>query len=175
MLKSQDIQLRAIEPSDLDFIYILENDPEVWQVGNTLIPYSKYQIEQYVLSTQHDLFSEKQMRLMIDRVLPGPGNIPIGAVDLYDFDPYHKRAGVGIILIPEERGKGIAQEALSLLVRYCFEILDLHQLFCSITEGNIPSIRLFEQCGFIQCGTRKEWRFLNGTFMDELMFQLIKK
>ena len=175
MLQSQDIRLRAIEPSDLDFIFELENNPEVWQVGNTLIPYSKYQIEQYVLSTQHDLFAERQLRLMIDRVVPDGKNFPIGAIDLYDFDPYHKRAGVGIIIIPGEREKGYAGEALSLLEKYCFEMLNLHQLYCSITEGNTASIRLFTNCGFVQCGTRREWRFSDGIFRDELLFQLISK
>ncbi len=175
MLQNQDIQLRAIEPSDLDFIYKLENDTEVWRVGNTLIPYSKFQIEQYVLNTQHDLFSERQLRLMLDKVTPGMKNVPIGALDLYDFDPYHKRAGIGIIIIPEEREKGFAREALTLLKKYCFEILDLHQLYCSITEGNTASIHLFETCGFTQCGTRKDWRFLDGGFKDELLFQLIKQ
>ena len=173
MLKNQDVQLRAVEPGDLDFIYHLENDPEVWRVGNTLIPYSRYQIEQYVLNTQHDLFAERQLRLMIDKVVTEGKNYPVGAIDLYEFDPYHKRAGVGIIIIPGEREKGFAGVALRLLITYCFGILDLHQLFCSITEGNVPSIRLFESNGFEYYGTRKDWRFVDGIFRNELLYQLI--
>jgi len=174
MLQTNAIRLRAIEPSDLDFIYKLENDTAVWRVGNTLMPYSRYQIEQYVLNTQHDLYAERQLRLMIDRN-GHDGHYPIGAIDLFDFEPLHKRAGVGIIIIPEEREKGFAKEAIGLLKQYCFEILDLHQLYCSITEGNIPSIHLFTESGFVQCGTRREWRLIDGTFRDELLFQLIKQ
>ena len=174
-LVGENIRLRAIEPGDLEFMYTIENDPMIWRVGNTLIPYSRHQLEQYILSSQHDLFSEKQVRLMIDLILPEHGKQTIGVIDLYDFEPQHKHAGVGIFILPSEQGKGYATEALQVLIRYCFEILNLHLLHCNITADNTSSIRLFEKAGFVQCGLKKEWRFLDNTWMDELMFQMIRK
>jgi len=174
VLFGENIRLRAIEPADIDFMYTIENDPEIWRVGNTLVPYSRHQIEQYILSTQHDLYSEKQLRLMIDSLLPEKEKKTIGVIDLYDFDHLHRHAGVGIFVLPEEQEKGYATEALRVLIRYSFEILNLHMLHCNITEDNIPSIRLFEKAGFIQCGRKKEWRFLDNCWKDELEFQLIR-
>jgi diamine N-acetyltransferase len=172
-LNGDNIRLRAIEPGDLDFLYTIENDPEIWRVGNTLIPYSRHQLEQYILSTQHDLFTEKQLRLMIDLLLPENKKKTIGVVDLYDFEPQNQHAGIGIFILPEEQEKGYATEALQVLIRYCFDILKLHMLYCNITAGNTSSIRLFKKAGFIQCGVKKEWRYLDDCWMDELMFQLI--
>jgi diamine N-acetyltransferase len=174
LLFGEKIRLRAIEPADLDFIYGIENDPDLWQVGNTLIPYSRHQLEQYILSSQHDLYAEKQLRLMIDLRLPQNEDKAIGAVDLFDFEPHHKHAGIGIFIIPEEQEKGYATEAIRILVRYCFDVLNLHMLYCNITASNKPSIRLFERSGFIQCGLKKEWRYLDNHWLDELMFQLIR-
>lgn len=174
VLYGDNIRLRAIEPADLDFMYTIENDPAIWRVGNTLVPYSRHQIEQYILSSQHDLYSEKQLRLMIDLPLAENKKKTIGVIDLYDFDPQHQRAGVGIFVLPEEQEKGYATEALRLLIRYSFEILKLHMLHCNITADNTASIRLFEKAGFIKCGEKKEWRFLDNCWMDELMFQLIR-
>jgi diamine N-acetyltransferase len=173
LLSGNNIRLRAIEPTDLDFIYTIENDPMIWRVGNTLIPYSRHQLEQYILSSQHDLYSEKQLRLMIDLLLPENEKKTIGVIDLYDFEPHHEHAGVGIFVLPEEQEKGFATEALQVLIRYCFEILKLHMLHCNITADNTPSIRLFEKAGFIQCGLKKEWRYIDNCWVDELMFQLI--
>jgi len=173
-LNGDNIRLRAIEPGDLDFLYTIENDPEIWRVGNTLIPYSRHQLEQYILSTQHDLFTEKQLRLMIDLLLPENKKKTIGVVDLYDFEPQNQHAGIGIFILPEEQEKGYATEALQVLIRYCFDILKLHMLYCNITAGNTSSIRLFKKAGFIQCGVKKEWRYLDDCWMDELMFQLIR-
>ena len=174
LLNGNNLRLRAIEPTDLDFIYTIENDPMIWRVGNTLIPYSRHQLEQYILSSQHDLYSEKQLRLMIDLLLPENEKKTIGVIDIYDFEPHHEHAGVGIFVLPEEQEKGYATEALQVLIRYCFEILKLRMLHCNITAENTSSIRLFEKAGFLQCGLKKEWRYLDNGWIDELMFQLIR-
>jgi diamine N-acetyltransferase len=173
ILRGMRTQLRALEPGDLEFLFSIENDPVNWRVGSTLIPYSRYQLEQYILSTQHDLYAEKQLRFIIDLTDgPQPGRT-IGVIDLYDFDPIHRRAGVGILIVPEMQKQGYASEALGLLIRYGFTILKLHMLHSSISSDNTASIRLFQKAGFSQCATKKEWRFMGDTWMDELMFQLI--
>lgn len=97
----------------------------------------------------------------------------MGLIDLYDFDPKHKRAGVGIVVDTVHHSKGIGTEALELLCEFAFTHLQVHQLFAHITPDNNPSIRLFTRVGFLHTGTRKEWLFQNGTFMDELIFQKI--
>ncbi|MCX6246915.1 MAG: GNAT family N-acetyltransferase [Bacteroidetes bacterium] len=174
LLIGNKVRLRAIEPADLEFIYSIENDPVIWRVGNTLTPYSRHQLEQYILSSQHDVYSEKQIRLMIDTLLPENEKKTIGVIDLYEFDPHHGRAGVGIFVLQEEQEKGYATDALQVMIRYCFEILNLHMLHCNISADNSNSIRLFEKAGFQQCGLRKDWRHLDNGWMDELMFQLIR-
>jgi diamine N-acetyltransferase len=162
-----------VEPGDVDFIYDMENDPDVWHVGNTVVPFSRFQIEQYALTAQHNIYAEKQLRLMIELKLASAKNKIIGAIDLYDFDPMHKRAGVGILIVHDERGKGFASESLAILIRYSFGILMLHQLFCFISPENIQSLQLFLKHGFVQCGIKKEWRLRDGKWTDEIMFQLI--
>jgi len=174
ILRSGNITLRAIEPADIDFILALENNPETWKAGETLVPYSRYQIEQYVLSSQRDLYTERQLRLMIRLEVAEKGNRIIGTIDLFEFDPHNRRAGVGIMILPEYRNKGYAGEALKCLVRYSFEVLSLHQLYCSISGDNLPSISVFEKNGFVQCGRRKEWRLENGQWTDEILYQLIR-
>ncbi len=175
ILQGKNILLRAPEPTDIDFIHKMENDPQIWHFGNTLMPYSHYQIEQYVLNIQHDIFAEKQVRLMIETNATGSGRKIVGAIDLFDFDPQHQRAGIGILIIQEEREKGYAAEALKLLVEYSFKILQLHQLFCNITADNPASIQLFEKAGFVPCGLKKEWRLHTNKWVDELTYQIINK
>ena len=162
-----------MEPGDVDFIYQMENDPAIWHLGNTVVPFSRFQIEQYAFTSQHNIYAEKQLRLMIELKVTSHKNKAIGAIDLYDFDPLHKRAGIGILIIHEERKKGFASESLRLLIRYSFEILMLHQLFCFISPENIPSLHLFKKHGFVKCGIKKEWRLKEGVWTDEIMFQLI--
>lgn len=173
MLQGKNIRLRPVEPSDIDFIYTMENEPSVWRVSNTLVPFSRFQIEQYVLSSEHDIYAEKQLRLVIELIV-GTHSQSIGAVDLFDFDPHDLRAGLGILIVSDERQKGYAGETIEIIKEYCFKVLNLHQVHCSISTDNTSSIHLFTNHGFIQNGTLKEWRFLDGKWQDEIMFQLIR-
>ena len=96
-------------------------------------------------------------------------------IDIFDFNPQHKRAGVGVLIHPDFQQNGFASEALSLLINYCFTHLNLHQLYANITSDNKNSIALFEKHQFKNVGTKKEWIFTKGVFKDELLFQLINK
>ena len=169
-LKGQHIQLRAIEPSDIDVLYQWENDTETWMVSNTQSPFSRFVLEQYITSSHQDIYSVKQLRLIICN----EENKAIGSIDLFDFDPNHLRAGVGILIAEKaDRKKGYASEALSLLMDYCFSVLNLHQLYCNITIDNEPSILLFQKHGFQITGMKKQWVRDGESFKVELLLQRI--
>lgn len=165
--------LRAPEPADIDLIFRWENDMRIWHLGNTLTPFSRFAIEQFVLNTDNDIFASKQLRLMIDWHSSGTDIKTVGSIDLFDFDPFNKRAGIGILIDESSRRQGFAFEALNLLIEYCFKTLTFHQLYCNIELNNSESISLFTKAGFVACGVKKEWLLRDGKWTDELMFQLI--
>lgn len=168
--KNTDIRLRAAEPIDAELIYKWENNQDIWRVSETYMPYSMYHIEQFLIN--NDLFSSRQIRIMIEKNEDGAC---IGCIDIYDFDPIHLRAGIGILIQKEHRKLGLARQALELVVQYCFNVLMLKQIYCLIDELNIDSINLFKNIGFQQCGLRKEWIKTTNGFIDEIEFQYINK
>ncbi|WP_163401129.1 GNAT family N-acetyltransferase [Flavobacterium fluviatile] len=172
-LKGENIYLRALEPNDLEFVYVMENDQNIWEVSNTNTPYSRYLIRQYLENAHQDIYEAKQLRLAIclDQDFPA-----IGLIDLFDFDPKNNRAGVGIVIQNKEnRNQNIGSEAVELLIKYAFYNLNLHQLYANIGVGNVASIALFTKFGFEQTGIKKDWILLNGHYEDEAIFQLINK
>lgn len=167
LLKGGNIALRALEPSDLELLYYWENDPKVWEVSHTMAPFSKFVLAQY-LETQHlDIYTSKQLRL----VIVDCNKVPVGLVDLFDFDPQHKRAGVGILIDVNARGKGYAREAIKVIEDYCFNHLDLHQVYANIGVNNSPSITLFESLDYKKSGIKKSWIKTPDGFEDELLYQ----
>ncbi|MCW3070179.1 MAG: acetyltransferase, ribosomal protein N-acetylase [Bacteroidetes bacterium] len=170
-LKGQMVTLRALEPEDIDVLYNWENDPENWAVSNTQTPFSRFVLEQYITTAHVDIYSAKQLRLMI---CDKEGKA-VGSIDLFDFEPNHLRAGVGILVADKtDRRKGYASEALELLRNYCFDILNLHQIYCNITTDNESSILLFQKHGFQITGIKKQWIRSGSGYKDELLLQLIR-
>ncbi|MDR1583445.1 MAG: GNAT family N-acetyltransferase [Prevotellaceae bacterium] len=172
-LESDTVKLRAVEPSDIDLLYLWENDPKVWIISESITPYSRFELEKYILS-EGDIFANKQLRLMIDCKQNG-AYLTVGTVDLFDFNPVHSRAGLGIMIYsPENRGKGYASEALNMLIEYTFTVLNISVLYCNISAGNHKSINCLEKAGFEKCGLKKSWNNTPNGREDEIMLQLIK-
>jgi diamine N-acetyltransferase len=176
------IQLRALEPSDLSNLYAWENDASNWSVSGTLAPFSKFLLEEYLKHAHQDIYTTKQLRLMIVlSVIDDDGELEndsksIGCIDLFDFDPKNKKAGVGILIADRaDRGKGYASEALHLLIDYAFGVLDLHQLYANVRVDNENSINLFKKLDFEITGLKQDWLYEEGKFFDEYTMQLIRK
>jgi diamine N-acetyltransferase len=145
-----------MEPEDLELLYEWENDTSYWIISNTVVPFSKYTLKLY-LENSHI-----------------PDNVSIGTIDLFDFDPFHKRAGLGILIARQDyRRKGYASMALKCLVDYCFKTLQLHQIYCNILANNCESMDLFKKIGFVQSGLKKDWIKTSDGYLDEYMFQMI--
>jgi len=176
-LTGKKVLLRAVEPSDVDLIYLWENDPDNWFVSNTRTPYSMEIIKRYIESSKQDIYEQKQLRLMIQIRDDNPRRMSptIGTIDLFDFDPFNLRAGIGILIARKEyRAKGYASDALEVLIHYCFNTLGLHLLYCNIASNNFVSINLFTKYGFVISGTKKEWLRSGKIWIDELLLQKIE-
>lgn len=163
------IHLRALEPSDLDFLYDLENDQCLWTVSNTLVPFSKYILKEYISHAKEDIFVAKQQRFVIS----DEHGDPLGIIDLFDFDPIHHRAGVGLVIKESYRENGLGKKALELVEAFAFERLQLHQLYVGIAQENTASITLFKSAGYIECGIKKDWNYYNNSYHNEVVFQKI--
>lgn len=173
ILEKGNVKLRAVEPADLENLYLWENDDTVWKVSQTISPFSRYTLKEYILTADTDIHSAKQLRLMID--VKEPRNIvTVGMVDLFDYDSLNRRAGIGILIgNTEYRQKGIAALSVEILLNYCFNILNLHQIHCFVGENNLSSIGLFKKLDFQYCGIIKDWLLHSNTWENVCFFQKI--
>ena len=171
-LKGTHINLRALEPEDLSFLFQIENNESFWEISHTQTPFSKFILKQYLENAHLDIYEAKQLRLIIE---DKTNQQPLGMIDLFDFNPQHKRAGIGILIHPDFQQNGFASEALSLLIIYCFTHLQLHQLYANITDDNKNSIHLFTKHQFKEIGVKKDWIVSNNTYKNEILFQLINE
>lgn len=176
MLTDGTITLRALEPIDVDTLYHWENNPELWSVGVSLAPYSRKQLWDYVNNYDGDIFSAKQLRLMIDLNSDwdnpeGTGRVTIGTLDMFDFDAANSRCGVGILISSPYQRQGYGLRTLELAARYCREVYSLHQLHSTVGADNAASRELFEKAGYTISGRLRSWLRHANRYTDAYIYQ----
>ena len=152
MLKGENILLRSLQYSDLDFLETIENNKEYWKFGSEFKQYTRHDLAEYIANATTDVKSAKQYRFVIDL-----NSTPIGFIDLFDYEI--ESAGVGIIIAEDYRKNGFANEALNLLVEYAFLVLDVKTLYAKVKKDNLASMKLFTGCRFTLQRKKSDFRY----------------
>ncbi len=161
------VKLRAMEPEDLDLLYQIENDSSIWHVGTNNVPYSRYVLHDYIAHASGDIYTDKEVRMMIDN----EQGETVGIVDLVNFSPQHQRAEIGIVIKDGCRNLGYANAAIRKIMSYAHDVVHLHQLYAIVEATNEISLNLFESLGFSRSICLKEWTFNGNTYFDAIVIQ----
>jgi diamine N-acetyltransferase len=167
MYRGDNLYLRFIKPDDSDLIFNWENNPDNWKISSVDKAFSTEQISAFVNSSQ-DIFIHEQVRLII---CLNETNEVVGNIDLFDFDNFHKRVGIGVLIDEKHRNKTYAHQAILLTEDYCKVILEIKNVFANILTNNNKSIGLFTKLGYQKIGIKKNWHQYQNNWFDELLFQ----
>ena len=163
------MKIRALETTDLPFLYRWENDAESWTDSDTHNPLSQRLLREYIESTTGNIFKDGQLRLIIE-----DEGATAGCIDLFDLDPRSRRAAMGLYVSPEMRGRGLARKAVEWMLSYARETLHLYQLYAIIRETNTACCKIYRDLNFSEDAVLKEWVIMpDGTYDDAIVFQKI--
>ena len=161
------IRLRAMEPEDLELLYSLENDREVWDVSATNVPYSRYVLRKYIAQAVNDIYLDGQVRMMVE----APDGQVAGVIDLVNFDPKNQRAELGIVLLKKFRGKGYGQAAVKMMQEYARSVLHLHQIYACVCVDNETTLKTFKSLGFREATKMTDWLYRSDGYRDAVLLQ----
>lgn len=162
------VTLTPLEPDDLTLLYTIENNPEQWHIATAAAPYSRYDLQNYIATQQHDIYADRQLRLVIRTQ-----GKAAGLIDLCNFCPQHNRAEIAIALLAQYRHQGIARIALQRLERYATCAICLHQLYAVVPSDNDGSRALFTAAGYRHNATLTHWLQRPKQYIDALIMQKI--
>ena len=109
MLSQGKVALRALEPDDLNILYRWESEADAWTSSNTVAPYSRHLLWEYLKTYDADIFKTKELRMIITN-----GEEPVGTLDVFNLDMRNRRAEVGIFVDAAHRGVGVGETALQI-------------------------------------------------------------
>jgi diamine N-acetyltransferase len=170
IISNDIVTLRSLEVTDIDVLYKWENDSWLWTVSNIISPSPKSYLWQYLQNYDSDIYTTRQLRLMITLTESGE---PVGTVDLTNFDPFNNRAEFGIMIDQTHEGKGLGDAALKLTIGYVRDYLGLFQIYALVPVNNTVCISLLKKHGFVTAGFLKKWINHGTQVHDVEMMQLI--
>tara|TARA_Y100000385_G_C13102628_1_gene645506 strand:- start:3637 stop:4146 length:510 start_codon:yes stop_codon:yes gene_type:complete len=165
----KEIHLRALEPEDIEILEKIENNSHYWNYSNQTEPFSRHILKKFINQQKQDIFEVRQKRFVISNIQ----NKVFGFIDLFDYEPLHRRAGVGLFIIESFRNLGVGKQALKLVHIFTKKHLNINTLFANIGKENISSNHLFLSLGYRQVGLKKKWNFYEDAFHDEYLYQKI--
>jgi diamine N-acetyltransferase len=176
LLSSKRIVLRALEREDVKLIHKWQNDEEVMRLARSQ---PDHVISVEALSAELD----KQIKgedLMVRRygVEEKSSGKLIGwcSIRLNSWAGRYTSAEIGLAIGEKDRWrKGYGTEVTSLLLKECFEQLNLHRASWWTYAENEGSIVLAKKMGFIEEGRLRENVFFDDQFHDTVVLGLLKK
>lgn len=168
-MSTPEIRLRAMEPEDLDLLYSIENDSQLWDVGTNNVPYSRYLLHDYIATSTGDIYTDCQVRLVIEN----QAGETVGLVDLTNFDAKNCRAEVGIAIVNRHRHCGYGHRALVLLTNYARRTLHIHQLYAIVDATNDSSLQTFQKAAFTETVRLKDWLYDGQKYHDAVLMQCL--
>ena len=168
-ITGKKVRLRAIERSDIPAFVRWLNDPEVTQYLVAYMPMSLAQEERWFES---QLEQRDQFVLGVETL---DGKL-IGNLALAHIDWKNRRAGMGVMLGEKEYwGQGYGTDAITTLLGFAFNLMNLHTVHLTTYEYNKRAIRCYEKCGFQLEGRMRQAHYYGGRYHDELLMGVLKE
>jgi RimJ/RimL family protein N-acetyltransferase len=166
-------KLGALLPFDetaLSLVRAWINDEDVRRGTGTEGPVSDWEHRRWYES----IMGDPAQRIFL--IAQGRGNEAnaVGALGLRGINWRSRHAEYWIYLGDRlARGKGLAEEASRLLLRFAFDTLGLHRVFLQVNVTNQPAISLYRRLGFVEEGTLRAAAFVDGRFVDRLLLSML--
>lgn len=170
-MQGKRIYLRKVSPDDVNEAYCRwMNDPATNRfLESRFYPHSMETLREYIVNKQGDNLNAFFAIVLND------GDRHVGNIKLGPIDSNHRLADIGILIGEKDCwGKGYALEAISLIVDYAFNTLNLHKMTAGCYAPNKGAIRAFEKAGFVQEGLRKAHCFFEGEYVDDVLLGLVR-
>lgn len=171
-LESERLIFRKVTSSDAEEIFKIYSDPEVAKY-DWYIPITTKENALSIINRYRREFQDKEE--ITWGVARKSDNKIIGYCNLGTFNDDSLRCEIGYGFNRDEWNKGYASEAIKVLVKFGFEIMNFNRIEATVTFGNDASIKALKKANFIQEGIVRERTIMKGKFEDDVILAILRK
>jgi diamine N-acetyltransferase len=172
MIYARRIRLRAAEREDIPRFTTWLNDPEVRRFLLLNLPMSRAEEERWF---DHMLAQPAAEHVLVIEAKAESGWTPIGDTSLVNIDWVNRCAEVGIFIGEKSMwNQGYGRDAMKLMLRHAFTMLNLHRVYLRVYEHNVRAIRAYEHAGFVHEGRLRQGVYREGQYQDVLIMSVLQ-
>jgi len=154
--------------SDVELFKKWDNDLEV------ILPASMNGYNTPATLAYEDPARAKEMLKHLFVIVDSQTEQPIGWCSLFFRMPENRHAMLAIMIGEKEYwGRGYGQEAVTLLLDYGFNILNMNSIELGVYAFNERAIRCYEKIGFQRIGIQRESRIIGGAKHDTVLMDML--
>ena len=169
MLKGPRITLRAITRNDLPRYVTWLNDVEV--IRHLTTNFAPFNLDDETDWYENQRKDQSTKNFTIDN----EAGKHIGSISLMNIDHRHQQAELGIVIGEKNAwNKGYCTEAITLLLKYGFNTLNLNRIFLRVDEDSWGGLKCYERCGFVKEGELRQAVFREGAFISHYIMSVLR-
>ena len=170
-LRTSRLTLRSLEVSDDADVFAVFSDPMVMRYWDGATMTTRQDAMNYI---DHILLGFRRRELFQWGIADRETNGVVGTCTLIHISANHQRAEIGFAIRQERWGHGLGSEAVTAVVAFGFETLNLHRIEADVDPRNERSLRLLERLGFRREGHLRERYYIDGERQDAVMMGLLR-
>jgi ribosomal-protein-alanine N-acetyltransferase len=170
LLETERLQLRKMGVEEYQYIFTQGIDDTIKELLNLG---SDEELEAEKEKTKKGRWTHNKSFLYFQLIDKLTGNI-IGWCGYHTWYLEHSRAEIGYAITNDDyKNKGLMSEALSPIIGYGFEQMNLHRIEAFIGPANLASQKLVQKKGFQKEGVLREHYFKQGVTEDSIVYSLL--
>jgi RimJ/RimL family protein N-acetyltransferase len=157
--------LRDVRDDDHTWLVELHNDPEVL--------YNLTDPRPITLESHLAWWKSLNQSSQIRKIFCADGK-RAGFTKFYNIDRTNRNCVLGADLHREFRGQGLARHMWTLMLRFCFEDLNLHRVSLTTAEYNARARHVYSTLGFLEEGRMIASLYRDGKYYDQISMYLLR-
>ncbi len=169
MLEGKLVNLRALEPSDLDREFQWVNDTDVTRYVSMRYPVSKAEEERWLNNRPANDFGNTVL------AIETKDGVHIGNIGLHEGQAENRKATLGIMIGDKDYwSNGYGSDAIVTLLRFAFHEQNMNRVWLHVYEFNERAIACYKKCGFVIEGTLRENSYRDGRYVDTITMGILR-
>lgn len=161
--------LRELERRDLPTINKWRNDPELIALLGAPFRYINPEVdERWFESYMNNRGNAVRCAITTE------SDEILGLVSLTNVDYLNQRAEFHIMIGGDGQNQGAGTFAVTEMLHHAFYNMNLHRIELTVLEDNARARRVYEKCGFVYEGRKRQAVYKNGRFVDMLCYAALR-